>query len=183
MEKTIQDERLVRLAVQGDKAAFEALVLKYRENAVRFAARFTANHFDAEDIVQECFAKLYVRLGQIKAGVSFKAYLYTIIRNQCTDFFRTRNQWSPLCEEELSLISQRGLPEPALLSKEEKEQLQQAIAGLSPDYRAALYLFAVQQMSYQQVAKVMHNTGPQVKITIYRARKALKKSLAEGEFV
>ena len=82
-----EDNLLMRRAANGDKEAFETLVLRHREHAVRFAARFTANRYDAEDIVQECFAKLYVRREQWKDGASFKAYLYTMIRNRCTDFF------------------------------------------------------------------------------------------------
>lgn len=87
-----EDDQLMRQAAQGDKQAFETLVLKYREHAVRFAVRFTADRYDAEDIVQECFAKLYVRRNHWREGASLKTYLYAMIRNQCTDLSRTRRE-------------------------------------------------------------------------------------------
>ena len=169
-----EDNLLMRRAANGDKEAFETLVLRHREHAVRFAARFTANRYDAEDIVQECFAKLYVRREQWKDGASFKAYLYTMIRNRCTDFFRLKREKPEVSEEELELISREGLPE-------ERERIFDTVSRLKPEYRTALYLFAYEQMNYREIAKVMGKTQAQIKITLHRARKSLKKQLLRRE--
>lgn len=176
-----EDDQLMRQAAQGDKQAFETLVLKYREHAVRFAVRFTADRYDAEDIVQECFAKLYVRRNHWREGASLKTYLYAMIRNQCTDLSRTRREWSELCEEELLLYSREGLPEASVLAKEDFSRLKSAFMALPPDYRTVLYLFAFEQMPYGEIAKIMGKSAAQIKITMYRARKALKKKLLGGE--
>ncbi len=176
-----EDNLLMQRAAAGDKDAFEALVLRHRDHAVRFAARFTANRFDAEDIVQECFAKLYVRRKQWKDGASFKAYLYTIIRNRCTDLSRLKRETAALSEEELELVSREGLPETTALAKEERERVSLAVSRLKPEYRTALYLFAYEQMDYRSIAKVMGKTQAQIKIILHRARKTLKKQLLRRE--
>ena len=176
-----EDNLLMRRAANGDKEAFETLVLRHRDHAVRFAARFTANRYDAEDIVQECFAKLYVRREQWKDGASFKAYLYTMIRNRCTDFFRLKREKPEVSEEELELISREGLPETTVLAREERERIFDTVSRLKPEYRTALYLFAYEQMNYREIAKVMGKTQAQIKITLHRARKSLKKQLLRRE--
>lgn len=53
--------------------------------------------------------------------------------------------------------------------------------ALPPDYRTVLYLFAFEQMPYGEIAKIMGKSAAQIKITMYRARKALKKKLLGGE--
>ena len=67
------------------------------------------------------------------------------------------------------------------MAREERERIFDTVSRLKPEYRTALYLFAYEQMNYREIAKVMGKTQAQIKITLHRARKSLKKQLLRRE--
>lgn len=168
-----EDEALLLRAQRGDTEAFEQLVLHYRPHAVRFAQSMVRDAFYAEDIAQECFAKVYLRLGDYRAGTSFKSWLFAIIRNRCIDFMRGRRQELPL--EQAGDVPDALTPENALQRKESWQAFASGWQRLPEDSRTALYLFAAEGMQYGEIARVMGKNVPQVKMMMYRARKKLKQ--------
>ena len=177
-----KDNDLMERAKNGDKGAYEALVSKHRINAINFAYGHIFDLCDAEDIVQECFVKAYISRMEYKPSNTFKTYLFAIIRNACIDYLRqTKNKKSQTVSlEDIAEISQGENPEEAILKAERMEAIFRHMDALPDDYKTALHLFAVDEMNYGEIAKIMRKTIPQVKIIIHRARKKLKK-LCEGD--
>ena len=167
----------------GDKSAYEELVIKHRAAAVSFAYSYISDLYEAEDIVQECFVKIYINRTEYKPSSTFKTYLFTVIRNRCIDYLR-QNKKSRLTNlddvAEISNISNTDTPENSLIQSERINLIFSHLESLPDDYRTALYLFAVDQMSYSQIAGIMRKSTPQIKIIIHRARKKLK-NLCEGD--
>ena len=164
------DNILMELVQSGDKQSFDELVTKHRVKAIAFANSFVHNLQTSEDIVQECFIKIYLYRDSYKPTHTFKTFLFTLIRNKAIDDIRKKKP-TELTGQEMS--SSKTLEE-LYIDKEQRQIVFEILGGLQKDYKTALYLYAVENMSYSEIAKTMNKTIPQIKILIYRARKKLK---------
>lgn len=173
------DNALMEKVKSGVKDAYETLVIKHRSAAINFADSFISDLYEAEDIVQECFAKIYITRMEYKPSHTFKTYLFAVIRNRCIDYLRQKKKSGTVNLDNLSEISCNAVVEDLFFENEQQDKIFNQLNNLTNDYRTAIYLFAIDGMSYDQIAKVMRKSIPQVKITIYRARKKLK-ILCEG---
>jgi RNA polymerase sigma-70 factor, ECF subfamily len=82
------DSELITRAASGDPAAFQALVERYRSMVYRVAYQFAGNHYDAEDIAQEVFIKVYRSLDKFRQDAQLSSWLYRIVMNACIDYRR-----------------------------------------------------------------------------------------------
>ena len=178
-----EDNALMEKVKNDDKSAYETLVTKYRTNAIYFAYSFISDLYESEDIVQECFAKIYINRMEYKPSHSFKTYLFAVIRNACVDFLRSikyKNRRAVSLDHNMPEISNNNIPEDSFIKSERMTAILKNLDSLPNDYKTALYLFAVDEMTYEQIAGVMQKSIPQIKILMHRARKKLKK-LCEGD--
>ncbi|GAA0182315.1 RNA polymerase sigma factor RpoE [Clostridium sediminicola] len=174
-----EDKSLMIRFQNGDKEAFEELILKYRQNATNFAVRFLNDSYIAEDIVQECFAYLYVNRDKYNIKFSFKTYLFTMIKNKSIDYIRKWNRVSPCSDVEINEINLNS-PEEIYIQKEENNEINRNINKLKDDYKTVVYLIDYEGFTYKETARIMKKTLPQIKIMIYRARKKLKTLYCNG---
>lgn len=172
-----KDKELMAKFQNGDKKAFEQLVIKYRYNAISFSQRFIHDPFMAEDITQDAFAYIYVYRDKYNSKYSFKTYLFTIIRNKSIDYFR-KKQDRPLYDK--ALISQGENLEETIIKKDRANCVNRNIDKLKEDYKTVIHLIDYEGFSYHEAAKIMGKSKAGIKILIYRARKKLK-SLIEKE--
>ena len=170
------DDELIYEALSQDRDAFEALVLRHRPRAVRFAAGIVGPDA-AEDMAQEAFAKVYLRLSAYQRNTSFKSWLLTIVRNTCIDYMRKQMESLPL-EETIGPL-EAETPSDAIIKAEEWQALRFVWNRLAKDARCALYLYAYEELPYRDIAAAMGKSTAQVKMIIYRARKKLKKELSK----
>src|SRR5687768_13410209 len=84
------DSDLIARAAGGDPTAFQALVERHRSMVYRVAFQFAGNHYDAEDIAQEVFIKVYRSLDKFRRDAQLTSWLYRIVMNACIDH-RRRN--------------------------------------------------------------------------------------------
>jgi RNA polymerase sigma-70 factor, ECF subfamily len=82
------DSDLITRAASGDPAAFQALVERHRSMVYRVAYQFAGNHYDAEDIAQEVFIKVYRSLDKFRQDAQLTSWLYRIVMNACIDHRR-----------------------------------------------------------------------------------------------
>lgn len=172
------DERNYRMFLEGDNQGFENLVLEYKDSLIYFINRYIQDLFLAEDLAQDAFVEIYVHKERFQFLVSFKTYLFSIGKHKAIDYIRKHGRVIPV-EEYPWKSEEQGLEE-KLIQEEEKRLLYQTIKQLKPDYQAALYLIDYERHSYAETAKILHKTEGQIKILIYRARKALAKQLKKG---
>jgi RNA polymerase sigma-70 factor (ECF subfamily) len=164
----------------GDKSAYETLVIKYRAMAINFAYSFICDLYEAEDIIQECFVKIYIHRTEYKPSHTFKTYLFTVIRNTCIDYLRKNKNRRTVNINDITEISTNITPENSVIQTERMNTIFKHLDSLPDDYKTALYLLAINEMTYNEISKVMQKSIPQVKIIIHRARKKIKK-LCEGD--
>lgn len=176
----MDDNMLMKLVQQGDKDAYNRLVLKYMDTAILFANSFVKNYDTAQDIVQDCFVKIYINCDRYHFNYTFKTFLFHVVRNRCIDVLRVESpgkivEFSPIFE-----VQDQYTPENLLLKKEMLSNIFHQLDQLPEHYKTAIYLYSVEQMSYQQIAKIMKKTVSQIKIIIYRGRQKLKKQVKGG---
>jgi RNA polymerase sigma-70 factor (ECF subfamily) len=85
------DSDLIARAAAGDPAAFQALVERHRSMVYRVAYQFAGNHYDAEDIAQEVFIKVYRSLDKFRQDAQLSSWMYRIVMNACIDHRRRQS--------------------------------------------------------------------------------------------
>ena len=176
----LNDNELMNKVISGDNTAFDELVILHRRAAILFAYNFVYDYGIAEDIVQEAFVKIYILKDNYKPTNSFKTYLYTIIRNSSIDYLRGNKVRAKYLSEMKMQEGRKELSaEEEFLYENKYSEIAEIFYSLKGDYRTALYLYAINDCSYKEVASIMKKTVAQTKITIHRARKKLQDSLEE----
>ncbi|HEY0080799.1 MAG TPA: RNA polymerase sigma factor [Pyrinomonadaceae bacterium] len=178
------DEKLLQRASRGDESAFLSLYERHRAPVFRFAYRMLGSVELAEDVTQDCF------LGLIKnpngfdpARAALRTYLYAAARNLACKHFRhpASDAARSLKVEDLSedlRTEAREEPLGLLLDAELSFEVSKAVGRLPPLQREAIVLFEYEELSLQEIAAIVGADTGTVKSRLFRARAALRKSLA-----
>ncbi len=169
------DTKLMHEFLAGSRDGFEKLIKKYHKPGIAFARRYVSDFHEAEDVVQDSFADLFVYKDRYNSTYSFKTYLFSIIRNKAINVYKKRRNIHP---EQYEGCAESN-PENDYLLSEMKDMVNIKFKVLNKDYQQALYLYEYENMSYKEIAVIMNKSLSKIKILIYRARKKLKIALEE----
>jgi len=182
------DAELVARVQNGDKAAFDLLVLKYQRKIMRLLARMIRNPADVEDVAQEAFIRAYRSLPQFRGDCAFYTWLYRIALNTARNWLAAASHRpgaaqtvSPDADETFSAahtLSDLSTPESMLASREIAEAVSAAMADLPADLRTAIALREIDGMRYEDIATAMNSPIGTVRSRIFRAREAIAARLA-----
>lgn len=161
--------------------SFEELAMPLFDQLYNFAHWLTQNRDEAEDLVQETYAKALKGFSSFQMGTNFRAWMYRILRNT---FLTSRTglratSTIPLESEEnaIDLAVDTETPEAILLKRSDSQLLQGAIESLPVHYREILLLCEVEEMSYQEIAETLSIPIGTVMSRLSRARKTLREGL------
>ena len=178
------DHRLIAECLNGDTAAFGALVRRYQDRLYNTAYRLVGNAEDAQDVVQEAFLSAYQSLGNFKGDSLFFTWLYRIAVNTAISLKRKQRAVlridggpaaEPLDPSELSR------PGHALEQAEQGQRVQWALSRLSPEHRAVLVLKDMEGQKYETIADALGVPIGTVRSRLHRARLELRELLEKGE--
>jgi len=163
-------------------AAFEAVVRKYMKDAYFIALGLVGNPEDALDISQEAFVRVYKNLDRFNSKQNFFPWFYQILRNLCFSHLRTKTRRRRLFvtdadREQTAETSNTFSPEVVAQRNETKDRLWAAIGRLEPKHREIIILRHFQNLSYEQMSKVLFCNKATVASRLYYARKKLKEML------
>ncbi|MEM7084295.1 MAG: RNA polymerase sigma factor RpoE [Pseudomonadota bacterium] len=186
MSERANDQLLVERVQQGDKKAFDILVLKYQHKIVNLVMRYVRDQAEAMDITQEAFIKAYRALPKFRGDSAFYTWLYRIAINTAKNFLVAAKR-RPL-DYDLDLqdpeqydmqarLKETDTPEGLLLTEEIRETVMDAIDALPEDLRTAILLREMEGMSYEEIAQTMDCPVGTVRSRIFRAREAVDKRL------
>jgi RNA polymerase sigma-70 factor, ECF subfamily len=165
--------------------------MPYLDQLYSAALRYTRNPSDAEDLVQETFAKAYSAFHQFEPGTNLRAWLYRILTNAYINRYR-KQQRQP---QEISADAYDGddsgdfslydriaeathaPAEVEVLRGLADEEVKEALAGLSDNFRLAVYLADVEGFSYAEIAEIMGTPIGTVMSRLHRGRAALHRAL------
>lgn len=176
------DEKvLIGQILAGDQDAFGQLVQAYQKPVYNLCLRMVSNPADAEDLAQEAFVKAWRGLRFYKHEAAFSTWLYRLTSNVCIDFLRKQKKTISLTVEEdapeLEIMDENPLPEEQVLHREKQKAVEDAMAQLEEEYRLALTLRVVDDLTYEQIAEVLDIKVGTVKSRIARARERMRKIL------
>ncbi len=175
---TLDDATLVVRAREGDIAAFEALVRRYRVPVYRIALRILADPCGAADTAQEAFTTAWRLLHEIRAEQAFAAWLYRIAVTRALSALRTTRPQVPLDATATAAARDRSPgPEEHALADGLATALRCALSHLTPEQRACWVLREMEGMTYEEVATILHTTPDAVRGRLHRARPQLAAEL------
>lgn len=169
---------------------FETDAMPYLDQLYGAALRMTRNPSDAEDLVQETFAKAYAAFGQFKRGTNLKAWLYRILTNTFINTYR-KKQRAPKESDSDSIEdwqihraashTSTGLrsAETEALDALGDSEVKEALAQLQDDFRLAVYLADVEGFAYKEIAEIMDTPIGTVMSRLHRGRAQLRDLLAD----
>lgn len=171
-------------------AAFEAQAFEYLDPLYGAALRMTKNPADAQDLVQETYAKAFAAFGRFEQGTNLKAWLYRILTNTYINDYRKRqNQPYTQVVEELEDWQLGGAESMSAMSVQSAEAeaidrmpasvVKEALNELSEDFRMVVYYADVEGFSYQEIADMMETPIGTVMSRLHRGRRLLREKLRE----
>jgi RNA polymerase sigma-70 factor (ECF subfamily) len=180
---------LVERARKGDLLAYDGLVKRYQERVYATIYHMTANHEDASDLAQEAFIKAFQALKSFKGGSSFYTWVYRIAVNKTINFLKQRKNRTHLSLDDLDLNAEHDPDLVALISEktprreinlsELQERLNTAMLKLSEPHRLVVTLHDVQEMSHEEIAKIMGCNIGTVRSRLFYARQQLQAHLSD----
>ena len=178
-ERADTDTQLAKSVQQGNKQAFDLLVIKYQPKVLSIIRRYVGGSDEAQDIAQEAFLKAYLALPNFRGDSAFYTWLYRIVINSAKNHIIKRKKTVNTVDMEIQdaeniapLNHSRhfNLPE-AELSREQLEQaIAKAMSQLPEDLRIAITLREIDGLSYQEIAEVTNCPIGTVRSRIFRAR-------------
>ena len=180
------DEELIARFQEGDEQAYTELVNRYRDKLMTFVYRFVNDMEQAEDIIQDTMLKLYTHKHYYRNIAKFSTWIYTIAGNLAKTELRKRKN------RKVTNISQMGpedrdyeLPSVApetdevVQSEYIEKKIQAAIQNLPLHFRTVTILRDIQELSYEEISKIVEVPLGTVKSRINRARLQLQKELKD----
>jgi RNA polymerase sigma-70 factor (ECF subfamily) len=182
------DAALMLRVKRGDRAAFTELVRKYQQPVVNFIHRSLRDETEAEDLAQNVFLQVYKSRARYKQTAKFSTWLFTIARNLCLNELRRRSRHPAESLEETHAENEdqprHQIEDPGVVSPPEKllqgelsQKITDAVAGLPENQRSAILLCRQEDLSYEEMAKILGCSLSATKSLIHRGRETLKELL------
>jgi RNA polymerase sigma-70 factor (ECF subfamily) len=176
MVETEEERDWVKQSLQGDDAAFAALVLRYQHMIYSVAYRMTGSLAEAEDLTQEAFVQAFRQLSSYRAEARFSSWLYRIALNQCLNWQKRRQRIEMLHTEWGRRQEMTSEPE-----TQQTRLVQEALLKLNPKQRAAIILTTYDGLSHAQAARVLGCSETTVSWRVFAARAKLKRILGRQQ--
>jgi RNA polymerase sigma-70 factor, ECF subfamily len=186
----VDDRDLVEAAKRGDREAFRTLFERYHRRAYALAFGVLRHQDDALDVVQDAFIKAHKYLDKFEGNSSFYTWLYRIVMNLAIDHLRKHRRVRPVELDEQKLdegSADEGLlpkllggnPGRALMDKEIRQRIDQALGELSDNHRAVLIMRELEGLSYEEMAQTMGCSKGTIMSRLFHARKNMQKRLVD----
>jgi RNA polymerase sigma-70 factor (ECF subfamily) len=168
---------LIEQAKEGDRGAFEELMRSYSGFVYSLAFRMLGRRADAEDVFQETFFRAWNHLRSFRSGGNFTYWIKRIATNLCLDQLKTRKRQHAYENDQVEEV---GSWEGEQQYGDEQEQVNQLLAQLPVNHRAAVVLFYLEDQSVEEVALTLKQKPATVKVWLFRARQKMKALLEAG---
>jgi RNA polymerase sigma-70 factor (ECF subfamily) len=176
------DQQLVVRVQNGDKGAFDLLVLKYQQKMHAIVSRFVRDTDDVADVVQESFIKAYRALPNFRGDSQFYTWLYRIGVNTAKNYLVARSRRPPSSDVDVAdaeyysgneYLKDLGTPENNFFRDELESLILKVIAELPEDLRTAVTLREYEGLSYEEIAQIMDCPVGTIRSRIFRARESI----------
>ena len=175
-------DEIIERCLNGDQAAWEAIVRLYRRKVFNVAYKFVGRHDQAEDLTQDVFLKLYKSLDTFDRRANFQTWLISVSRNLCIDHYRAvRKERETINRDvdpsDFAPASRDTRVDTQLEQRDRVKLLRKALDKLAPTLRTAVMLRDIQELTYQEIADRLHLPEGTVKSRINRGRTELARQI------
>lgn len=160
-----EDALIVDRCRRGDDTALRIMIERHRARLIRTAANILRDANEAEDVAQEAFLKAFRELASLRDDRAFSGYIYRICVRLCMDKLRSRRA-EPAEFDFADNHSGAAV--------ENKVVVEKLLTQLNPDLRATLVLREMEQLSYEEIAEVMHVPVGTVRSRLHAARERFR---------
>jgi len=188
LQEADQDSVIVKQVQAGDVAAFDRLIVKYRERLYGVIYHMTSNREDASDLTQDAFIKAFQAINRFQGQSSFFTWLYRIAINATLSHLRknrfksflsldTVNSEEPVSQELISALTDKTGADRDAFVHELQEKLNEAMQKLSIKHRTVITLFEIDGLSHQEIADVMDCSVGTVRSRLHYAKQLLQAEM------
>ncbi|HNW60840.1 MAG TPA: sigma-70 family RNA polymerase sigma factor [bacterium] len=182
----LSDEELIQRFQEGDLYAFDLIVHRYKDALFNFTYRYLGSSQEAEDVVQETFLRIFRNRFAYRQIAKFSTWIYTIAGNLAKTELRKRKRRRLVYtsdlgydDKEFEIEDTKADTERDVDSLLTEKHIQDAINKLPERFRKVILLVDVQELSYEEVSKIMHVPLGTVKSRVNRARLKLQGMLQD----
>ncbi len=173
-------ERLVEASRAGDRSAFDGLVQLYQQRATYLAVRLIGNAEEATEIVQQAFVTAYLKIDKLRNPKRFESWLLKIITNLAIDHRDAIKHHFAIMESAGCCRAKRTIsPVEKEIGTELEKAIREAMLKLSKKEAKAISLFGFENLSHQEVAKIMDCSVGTARWHVFRARRKLRVLLKD----
>lgn len=173
-----------RRFLDGDDNGIIEIIRDYKDGLILFLNRYVNNIHIAEELAEETFVRIVTRKPRFVAKYSFKTWLYTIGRNIAVNYKKHEGKIASASIDDIGNVSRdEEALEHSYLRKERKIIVHRALSKINPDYAKVLYLKFFEDLTNEQIARVMRRNRRQVENLIYQAKQSLKAELEKEELI
>jgi RNA polymerase sigma-70 factor (ECF subfamily) len=184
-----QDDELITRTQAGDPSAFDELIVKYSPRLYGLVYNMTSNHEDANDLMQDIWAKAYRSISGFRGKSSFYTWIHSIGVNMTINFLKKRGRRFTLSlddidskvehDKEFMELTATSTPVREAHLSELQKRLNEAMQKLSNDHRAVVTMFDVQGMPHAEIARILGISEGTVRSRLFYAHRQLQNFLSE----
>lgn len=187
---SLSDEDVMEQLQSGAVQAFDIIVQRYKDRLHNFLFRYTHNHQDCEDLVQETFLRVYRSRQSYVRIAKLSTWMYTIALNLAKSMYKKKQRMTTISmhadpsdpdDREFEIEDGIILQDDQLHQKMSVNELEKALMKLNDDFREVIVLRDIQQLTYEEIAEITDTAMGTVKSRINRARQQLQEMI--GEYV
>jgi len=187
MDKQLPNEELMGRIAKGDECAFQILVERHQVSLLNMIYRFLGDRTKSQDLAQEVFLRVWQGARDYSPTAKFATWLYRIAANLCLNelkssrrkrwlqFFHAYTEKQTVGEEDFPNGSPS--PEDSLLARERRRQITTALQSLPENQRMALILKRYDDLTYEEIARILSCSVSAVESLLVRAKKNLQEKL------
>jgi RNA polymerase sigma-70 factor (ECF subfamily) len=168
------DQTLVRQCREGDRKAFEVLVMRYQKPVFNAALRMLHQPDEAMDVSQTTFLKAFEHLASYDPSFKFYSWLYRIALNESLNALNSHKPFVPISDQE---PDEAPGPEREVESEQTGRAIEEALMDINPELRSVVVLRHVMHMSYHDMSDILQLPEKTVKSRLYSARQLLRDQL------
>ena len=185
----MDEKAIIEKVLAGDNNAFGELVEAYQDKVYNLALRMCGNADDAFDLAQDAFFRAWRGLSGFQFESAFSTWLFRLTSNVCLDWLRAKKRRPTVSlttlddegeEVQMEIRDPGKSPEELLLAAEDRSALAKAMNELPVEFREILTLRAIDDLSYTEIAEILHLREGTVKSRLSRARLALRNKLLQN---
>lgn len=172
------DEEIAKAVQNDDIESFGILMDRYEAKMIRYARKFLSGPDNITDLVQDVFIKAYINIKSFDASRKFSPWLYRIAHNEFVNALKKqKHETFQLFDTDMifphPIAAETADSETS--KREMKKEIDQCLNKLEPKYREIMVLYYFEEMSYEEIAEVLHIPVSTVGVRLYRGKEILKK--------